>query len=127
MGCTLTSVQECVHSDQVPLVQTGVCIISHRVKDISTQPTLLIVYVRMYLSATRAIDGLDAHRFGVAVGFIISYRTSSSFDRYNEGRRYWSQIIHNSRVLSEAIWFMVPGTIACQIPASGHPDHARIL
>ncbi|KAF8154747.1 Bestrophin, RFP-TM, chloride channel-domain-containing protein [Crassisporium funariophilum] len=45
---------------------------------------------------------------GTVLGFIISYRTTSSFERYNEGRRLWSQIILASRTLARTIWFHVP-------------------
>ncbi|KAF9044355.1 Bestrophin, RFP-TM, chloride channel-domain-containing protein [Panaeolus papilionaceus] len=45
---------------------------------------------------------------GTVLGFIISYRTTSSFERYNEGRRLWSQIIFASRTLARTIWFHVP-------------------
>ena len=39
---------------------------------------------------------------------MISYRTSSSFERYNEGRKYWSAIVYNSRTLARSVWFHVP-------------------
>lgn len=39
----------------------------------------------------------------------MSYRTTASFERYNEGRRLWSQIILGSRTLARMIWFHVPG------------------
>lgn len=67
---------------------TGIVLICKHVHDISIQPTLLTV-------------------LGTVLGFIISYRTSSSFERYNEGRRYWSTIIYNTRTLSRTIWFHV--------------------
>ena len=43
------------------------------------------------------------------LGFVISFRTTSSFDRYNDGRRYWTQIVFNSRILARTVWFHVPG------------------
>ena len=45
---------------------------------------------------------------GTVLGFIISYRTTSSFERYNEGRRLWSQIIYANRTFARTIWFHVP-------------------
>lgn len=48
------------------------------------------------------------NRVGTILGFIISYRTSSSFERYNEGRKLWAQIIKASRSMSRIIWFHVP-------------------
>lgn len=49
------------------------------------------------------------HRIGTVLGFVVSYRTTSSFERYNEGRRLWSQIVLGSRTLARTIWFHVPG------------------
>ncbi|KAG8854324.1 hypothetical protein FRB96_007729 [Tulasnella sp. 330] len=46
--------------------------------------------------------------FGTVLGFVISYRTTASFERYNEGRRYWSSIVFGSRLLARTIWFNVP-------------------
>ncbi|KAJ7457185.1 Bestrophin, RFP-TM, chloride channel-domain-containing protein [Mycena galericulata] len=63
---------------------------------------------------------LDRHKFkvrigvtlltvvGTVLGFIVSYRTTSSFERYNEGRRLWSQIILASRTFARTVWFHVP-------------------
>ncbi|KAH8827642.1 Bestrophin, RFP-TM, chloride channel-domain-containing protein [Flagelloscypha sp. PMI_526] len=42
------------------------------------------------------------------LGFIISYRTTSSFERYNEGRRLWSNIIFATRSFARMVWFHVP-------------------
>ncbi|KAE9390567.1 UPF0187-domain-containing protein [Gymnopus androsaceus JB14] len=53
---------------------------------------------------------------GTVLGFIISYRTTSSFERYNEGRRLWSQIVLASRTFARTIWFHIPD------PAPGTPD-----
>lgn len=60
----------------------------------------LITYVSWHLAHVS---------IGTVLGFVISYRTTSSFERYNEGRKYWSQIILASRTLARAIWFHVPG------------------
>ncbi|KAF9230804.1 Bestrophin, RFP-TM, chloride channel-domain-containing protein [Melanogaster broomeanus] len=68
---------------------TAICLISHNVHSLAIQSTLLTV-------------------FGTVLGFIISYRTTSSFERYNEGRRLWSQIVLGSRVFARTIWFHVP-------------------
>lgn len=62
---------------------------------------------------------MQYHSFGTVLGFVISYRTSSSYERYNEGRRYWSSIVYGSRTLARTIWFHVP----C---ASWLPDAAAL-
>ncbi|KAG8905446.1 hypothetical protein FRB99_008943 [Tulasnella sp. 403] len=76
---------------------TAISLISDKVRPLTVQPTLLTV-------------------FGTSLGFVISYRTSSAFERYNEGRRYWSSILYCSRTLARVIWFHVPDS-----PAD--PDH----
>ncbi|KAF8628929.1 hypothetical protein AX15_003647 [Amanita polypyramis BW_CC] len=44
---------------------------------------------------------------GTVLGFVISYRTTSSFERYNEGRRLWSQMIFASRTFARTVWFHI--------------------
>ncbi|KDQ23185.1 hypothetical protein PLEOSDRAFT_53005 [Pleurotus ostreatus PC15] len=68
---------------------TAVTVVSHNWYDLSIKPIML--------TAT-----------GTILGFVVSYRTTSSFERYNEGRRLWAQIIHASRVFARSIWFHVP-------------------
>src|SRR5258706_7215070 len=57
---------------------------------------------------------------------VISYRTSSSFERYNEGRRYWSTIVYNSRTFARTVWFHVPD-IATTDGADDAEKRARTL
>ncbi|KDQ13630.1 hypothetical protein BOTBODRAFT_146028 [Botryobasidium botryosum FD-172 SS1] len=73
----------------------GTCItlICHKVHDVSVQSTLLTVW-------------------GTVLGFIISYRTSSSFQRYDEGRKYWSTITYGCRTFVRTVWFHIPDTSA---------------
>ncbi|KAH8109472.1 UPF0187-domain-containing protein [Phellopilus nigrolimitatus] len=68
---------------------TAITLINEKVTSLTIQPTLLTVV-------------------GTVLGFVVSYRTTSSFERYNEGRRYWSQIILASRTLARTVWFHVP-------------------
>ncbi|KAI0049357.1 UPF0187-domain-containing protein [Auriscalpium vulgare] len=68
---------------------TAISVISHTTRNLGIQPTLLTV-------------------LGTVLGFVISYRTTSSFERYNEGRRLWSQIILGSRTMARLVWFHVP-------------------
>lgn len=41
---------------------------------------------------------------GFVVGLAISFRTSSAYERYMEGRKYWSQIQLVSQNLVRTIW-----------------------
>ncbi|KAF8064457.1 Bestrophin, RFP-TM, chloride channel-domain-containing protein [Lyophyllum atratum] len=45
---------------------------------------------------------------GTVLGFVISYRTTASFERYNEGRRLWSQVIIANRTFARTTWFHIP-------------------
>ncbi|KAJ6551808.1 Bestrophin, RFP-TM, chloride channel-domain-containing protein [Mycena capillaripes] len=80
-------------------------------------------HILMFFAAwATVITVLDHHHFkvrfastlltvvGTVLGFVVSYRTTSSFERYNEGRRLWSQIILASRTFSRTVWFHVPAT-----------------
>ncbi|KAJ7723661.1 Bestrophin, RFP-TM, chloride channel-domain-containing protein [Mycena metata] len=78
-------------------------------------------HILMFFAAwSTVITVLDHHKFkvrlastlltviGTVLGFIVSYRTTSSFERYNEGRKLWSQIILASRTFARTVWFHVP-------------------
>jgi putative membrane protein len=41
---------------------------------------------------------------GFVVGLAISFRTSSAYERYTEGRRYWSQLQFVGQNLARTIW-----------------------
>ncbi|KAF9814774.1 hypothetical protein IEO21_04932 [Rhodonia placenta] len=72
---------------------TAISVISHSVHNLGIQSTLLTV-------------------IGTVLGFVVSYRTTSSFERYNEGRKLWSQIVLASRTFSRTVWFHVPGELS---------------
>lgn len=69
--------------------------------------------VRLFILRTRILSNLchmaRLSSIGTVLGFVISYRTTSSFERYNEGRRLWSQIVLASRTYARTVWFHVPG------------------
>ena len=89
---------------------TTVCLISKYVHDLSVQSTLLTVYARLPLFLdVRQLNLSYLSSLGTVLGFVISYRTTSSFERYNEGRRLWSQIILNTRTFARLVWFHASG------------------
>ncbi|KAF5364959.1 hypothetical protein D9758_008139 [Tetrapyrgos nigripes] len=81
---------------------TLITILNEQGHKLTFQPTLLTV-------------------IGTVLGFVISYRTTSSFERYNEGRRLWSQIILATRTFSRTVWFHVPD------PPATATDSAEVL
>ncbi|CAE6492421.1 unnamed protein product [Rhizoctonia solani] len=92
---------------------TCVTLITDKVRDMSIQPTLLTA-------------------FGTILGFVISYRTSSAFERYNEGRRLWSTIILASRTFARTVWFHVPDSpppppsTEAKCTSCGHCAHSTV-
>jgi putative membrane protein len=56
------------------------------------------------------------------IGFVISYRASSGYDRYWMGRQGWSDVIRNSRTLARLIWFHVPLRLVPVATAAGKSD-----
>ncbi|KAE9404912.1 UPF0187-domain-containing protein [Gymnopus androsaceus JB14] len=48
---------------------------------------------------------------GVVIGFVISYRAMSGYDRYWQGRSAWTSVIQDSRALGRLIWYHVPARL----------------
>lgn len=62
---------------------------------------------------------------GVVIGFVISYRAMSGYERYWLGRGCWSDIIRNSRTLTRLIWFHVPLQVTPMTAGSAPPNLSR--
>ncbi|EXJ79111.1 hypothetical protein A1O3_08612 [Capronia epimyces CBS 606.96] len=41
---------------------------------------------------------------GFVVGLALSFRSSTAYERYSEGRKYWAQLVVTSRNLARLIW-----------------------
>ncbi|KAL0058351.1 hypothetical protein AAF712_014970 [Marasmius tenuissimus] len=68
---------------------TLITVLNHHGHNLVIEPTVLTV-------------------IGTVLGFVISYRTTSSFERYNEGRSLWSQIMFATRTFARTVWFHIP-------------------
>ncbi|KAJ3891729.1 Bestrophin, RFP-TM, chloride channel-domain-containing protein [Lentinula edodes] len=55
-----------------------------------------------------AIPNVMLTVLGVVLGFVLSYRAMSGYDRYWQGRTAWSDVIQHSRSLGRLIWYHVP-------------------
>ncbi|RDB20650.1 hypothetical protein Hypma_012157 [Hypsizygus marmoreus] len=62
---------------------------------------------------------------GVVIGFVISYRASSGYDRYWLGRTCWSDVIRNSRTMGRLIWFHVPPRLSPKTPQEIEDEQAQ--
>lgn len=60
-----------------------------------------------------AIPNVMLTVLGVVLGFVISYRALSGYDRYFTGRTAWADIMKTSRIMGRLIWFHVP---PCRTP-----------
>jgi putative membrane protein len=45
---------------------------------------------------------------GLVLGLVISFRTSSAYERYQDGRKMWTNIIVSSKNLAQMIWIHIP-------------------
>lgn len=57
---------------------------------------------------------------GFVVAFGLSFRVSTAYERYNDGRKYWSQLTLTSRNLARLIWLHV---VEREDPE--HPEYAK--
>ncbi|CAK5262402.1 unnamed protein product [Mycena citricolor] len=67
-----------------------------------------IVYVWVATGRVLQIPNVMLTVMGVVIGFVISYRAGSGYDRYWMGRTAWTDIIRNSRTMGRLIWYHVP-------------------
>ncbi|RPA99079.1 UPF0187-domain-containing protein [Choiromyces venosus 120613-1] len=51
-----------------------------------------------------AVDSLLLTVLGFVVGLSLSFRSSTAYERYAEGRKFWAQMTLHSRNLSRIIW-----------------------
>ncbi|KZP01036.1 UPF0187-domain-containing protein [Calocera viscosa TUFC12733] len=89
---------------------------------VQTALSAVIVYLAENSILDLSIDPVMLTVMGVVIGFVISYRASSGYDRYWMGRTAWADIIRNCRTISRLIWYHVP-------PRLGSPqgNDARVL
>jgi len=45
---------------------------------------------------------------GTVLGLVISFRTSSAYERYQDGRKMWTNIVTSSRNFAQQVWIHVP-------------------
>lgn len=53
------------------------------------------------------IDSVLLTVLGFVVGLALSFRSTTAYERYSEGRRYWAQLTLTSRNLARLIWIHV--------------------
>jgi predicted membrane chloride channel (bestrophin family) len=76
----------------------------------------LVVMVTMENRYNLAIPSVLVMVLGVVIGFVISYRFSSGYERYWSGRSAWTAIIRNSRTFARMVWLHVPPRVELGTP-----------
>ncbi|KAJ7206054.1 Bestrophin, RFP-TM, chloride channel-domain-containing protein [Mycena pura] len=77
---------------------------------------LAVVYLWDVLPEKPVIPNVMLTVLGVVIGFVISYRAMSGYDRYWMGRAAWSDVIKNARTLGRVIWYHVPPRLTPKTP-----------
>ncbi|EGO01517.1 hypothetical protein SERLA73DRAFT_176828 [Serpula lacrymans var. lacrymans S7.3] len=67
-----------------------------------------VVYLSLETKYNLALPPVLLTVLGLVIGFVISYRASSGYDRYWMGRSSWSDVTCTARSFSRLIWFHVP-------------------
>ncbi|KAI0077244.1 UPF0187-domain-containing protein [Panus rudis PR-1116 ss-1] len=68
----------------------------------------VVVSISMKTRFDLSIPNVMLTVLGVVIGFVISYRAISGYDRYWQGRSASSDIMRSSRTFGRLIWFHVP-------------------
>ncbi|CAK7212455.1 hypothetical protein SEUCBS140593_001509 [Sporothrix eucalyptigena] len=72
-----------------------------------------ITCITKFTSVNLGISNTILTITGFVVGMSLSFRSSTAYERYSEGRRYWAQLIFVSNNLARVIWYH----------AKTRPDH----
>lgn len=71
-------------------------------------PNVMLTVLGKLIDEQVQYSFITEYMIGVVIGFVISYRASSGYDRYWLGRTYWSEVVRNARTMGRLIWFHVP-------------------
>lgn len=63
---------------------------------------------------------------GMVIGFVISYRAMSGYDRYWTGRSSWSDVIRNLRTLTRLVWVHVPLRLGAKSDREVPPEERKL-
>ncbi|KAJ7897705.1 Bestrophin, RFP-TM, chloride channel-domain-containing protein [Mycena olivaceomarginata] len=68
----------------------------------------MVALVTKLTSHNLAIPNTLLTVLGTVLGLVISFRTSTAYERYQEGRKMWTNITIASRNIAQIIWIHVP-------------------
>lgn len=67
-----------------------------------------IVLIDRFTDTKLAVNNQLLTVLGVVLGLVISFRTSSAYERFSEGRRLWGTVCVLCRNIAQIIWVQVP-------------------
>ncbi|WWC91921.1 uncharacterized protein L201_006873 [Kwoniella dendrophila CBS 6074] len=76
----------------------------------------MIVVINAKTEAEMTVPSTLLTALGVLLGLTLSYRTSSAYAQYAEGRKLWTQIIQANRTWARMIWIHCPDAIQATPP-----------
>ncbi|KAJ7466484.1 UPF0187-domain-containing protein [Mycena latifolia] len=76
----------------------------------------IVVYTWVATGRKLHIPNVMLTVMGVVIGFVISYRAMSGYDRYWMGRTTWADVIRNARTTARLIWYHVPLRLSPRAP-----------
>jgi predicted membrane chloride channel (bestrophin family) len=68
----------------------------------------MVTCVHQLTSTTLSFSNELLTVLGLVLGLVISFRTSSAYERYQDGRKMWSNVITTSRNLAQQFWLHIP-------------------
>ncbi|OCF43712.1 hypothetical protein I317_02465 [Kwoniella heveanensis CBS 569] len=71
----------------------------------------MIVLINRETEAEMTVPSTLLTALGVLLGLTLSYRTSSAYGQYSEGRKLWSQIIQANRTWARIVWIHCPDAL----------------
>ncbi|BEI84515.1 hypothetical protein CcaverHIS002_0411190 [Cutaneotrichosporon cavernicola] len=90
----------------------------------------MIVLINLKTSAKLSFPSVMITVLGMLLGLTISYRTSSAYEKYTEGRKMWAMIIMASRNWARLVWIHCPDSLTpdpIEDPAERARDEAKAI
>ncbi|WRT70022.1 uncharacterized protein IL334_007015 [Kwoniella shivajii] len=79
----------------------------------------MIVLLNKRTEADMTVPSTLLTALGVLLGLTLSYRTSSAYGQYAEGRKLWTQIIQANRTWARLVWIHCPDALRA-VPPEEH-------
>ncbi|KAF9041949.1 UPF0187-domain-containing protein [Hymenopellis radicata] len=88
-----------------------------------TAVAVMVTFVSIKTPHSLAVSPQLLTVLGTVLGLVISFRTSTAYERYQDGRKMWTNITSASRNLAQMIWIHVPND---RLPRDGKPRQTNL-